>query len=85
MSMKNFNDTIGNRSRDLPVCSAVPQPPRHRVLLLTTIVSILKQYQSNTTIINDKLATNTAINETSSGQFCSNFSYLNKTGLKMAQ
>jgi hypothetical protein len=26
MSMKNSNDTIGNRSRDLPVCSAVPQP-----------------------------------------------------------
>jgi hypothetical protein len=31
MSMKNSNDTIGNRSRDLPVCSAVPQPLRHRV------------------------------------------------------
>jgi hypothetical protein len=30
MSMKNFN-AIGNRSRDLPVCSAVPQPLRHRV------------------------------------------------------
>jgi hypothetical protein len=26
MSMKNSNDTIGNRLRDLPVCSAVPQP-----------------------------------------------------------
>jgi hypothetical protein len=26
MSMKNSNDTIGNRFRDLPVCSAVPQP-----------------------------------------------------------
>ena len=24
--MKNFNDTIGNRTRDLPACSAVPQP-----------------------------------------------------------
>jgi hypothetical protein len=24
--MKNSNDTIGNRSRDLPVCSVVPQP-----------------------------------------------------------
>jgi hypothetical protein len=24
--MKNFNDTIGNRTRDLPGCSAVPQP-----------------------------------------------------------
>jgi hypothetical protein len=29
--MKNFNDTIEIRSRDLPVCSAVPQPLRHRV------------------------------------------------------
>ena len=26
MSMKNLNDTIGNRTRDLPACSAVPQP-----------------------------------------------------------
>jgi hypothetical protein len=26
MSMKNSNDTIGNRTRNLPVCSAVPQP-----------------------------------------------------------
>jgi hypothetical protein len=24
--MKNSKDTIGNRSRDLPACSAVPQP-----------------------------------------------------------
>jgi len=26
MSMKNSSDTIGNRNRDLPTCSAVPQP-----------------------------------------------------------
>jgi hypothetical protein len=26
MSMKNFNDTMGNRTRELPDCSAVPQP-----------------------------------------------------------
>ena len=26
MPMKNSNDTIGNRTRDLPTCSAVPQP-----------------------------------------------------------
>jgi len=25
MSMKNSNDTIGNRTRDIPACSAVPQ------------------------------------------------------------
>jgi hypothetical protein len=31
MSMKNSNDTIRNRSRDLSVCSAVPQPLCHRV------------------------------------------------------
>jgi len=24
--MKNFNDNIGNRTRDLPTCSAVPEP-----------------------------------------------------------
>jgi hypothetical protein len=24
--MKNSNDTIGNRTRDPPACSAVPQP-----------------------------------------------------------
>ena len=26
MSMKNSSDTIGNRTRDIPACSAVPQP-----------------------------------------------------------
>jgi len=26
MSMKNSSDTIGNRTRELPICSAVPQP-----------------------------------------------------------
>jgi hypothetical protein len=26
MSMKNSNNTIGNRTRDFPACSAVPQP-----------------------------------------------------------
>jgi hypothetical protein len=25
MSMKNSTDTMGNRTRDLPACSAVPQ------------------------------------------------------------
>jgi hypothetical protein len=38
MSMKNSNDTIGNRSRDLPSCSTVPQPLRHRVPLNCLIV-----------------------------------------------
>jgi hypothetical protein len=31
MSMKKFYDTIGNRSRDLPVCSAVLQPLQYHV------------------------------------------------------
>ena len=26
MSMKNSNDTIGDRTRELPACSAVPHP-----------------------------------------------------------
>ena len=33
--MKNSSDTIGNRTRDLPACSAVPQldaPPRTQLL-----------------------------------------------------
>ena len=37
--MKNSNDTIGNRTRDLPNCSAVPQPtalPRAPLLKLAT-------------------------------------------------
>jgi len=48
MSMKNFNHTIGNRTRDLPACSAVPQPTAllgannrrntMRVLLSTAVV-----------------------------------------------
>ena len=38
--MKNSNDTIGNRTRDLPICSAVPQPtappraPTHRHMVM---------------------------------------------------
>jgi hypothetical protein len=39
MSIKNSNETVGNRSRDLPVCSAVPQPtapPRAEELTKTT-------------------------------------------------
>jgi hypothetical protein len=44
MSMKNSNDTIGNRSRDLPVFSAVPQPLRHHVpsVVVAVVVVIFK-------------------------------------------
>jgi hypothetical protein len=30
MSMKKSSDTIGNRTHDLPVCSAAPEPLRHQ-------------------------------------------------------
>ena len=37
MSMQNSIDTIGNGTRDLPACSAVPQPtaplPNHKIVL----------------------------------------------------
>jgi len=48
MSMKNSNDTIGNRSRDLPACSAVPQPtaPAAACPLLPAVGSLLFLYGS---------------------------------------
>jgi hypothetical protein len=46
MSMKNSNDNIGNRTRDLPACSAVPQstaPPRapNSIIVNSIIVKIV--------------------------------------------
>jgi hypothetical protein len=46
MSMKKFNDTIGNQTCDLPVCSAVPQPtapPRAPTVFLNTPKKFLFQ------------------------------------------
>ena len=46
MSMKNCNDTIGNRTRDLPACSAVPQPtapPRLDINVSTDLKSGSKE------------------------------------------
>jgi len=42
MSKKNSNDLIGNRTRDLPACSAVPQPtsPSHAPKYLRAHVNI---------------------------------------------
>ena len=39
--MKNSNDTIGNRTRDLRACSAVPQPtaPPHSPLCYWTLIN----------------------------------------------
>jgi hypothetical protein len=43
--MKKSNGTIGNRTRDLPVCSAVPQSLRHRVssIATTNTLNAIKQ------------------------------------------
>ena len=41
--VKNSNDTIGNRTRDVPACSAVPQPtapPRARVCVCVYIATL---------------------------------------------
>jgi hypothetical protein len=38
--MKNSSDTIGNRYRDLPVSSAVPQPLHHRVPPIKNIIFV---------------------------------------------
>jgi hypothetical protein len=43
MSMKNSNDTIGNRIRYLPACSAVPQPtapPRASPISITARLNL---------------------------------------------
>ena len=43
--MKNFNDTIGNRTRDLQACGAVPQPtapPRAPILSIYETVLFLR-------------------------------------------
>jgi hypothetical protein len=50
--MKNSNDTVGNRTRDLPACSAVPQPTAPPAACpnpslkqhLFNVVSIITQY-----------------------------------------
>jgi hypothetical protein len=39
--MKNSNDTIGNRTRDLLVCSAVSQPTGHKVFKKIVIKSAI--------------------------------------------
>jgi hypothetical protein len=41
MSMKNSNDTIGNRSRDHPVCSTMPLPLRYRLPLIWSIYLLI--------------------------------------------
>ena len=46
--MKNSNDSIGNRTRDLPACSTTPQPtapPRAPLQHCTTFISLLVTYR----------------------------------------
>jgi hypothetical protein len=43
MSMKNSNDTIGNRSDDLPVCSAVVEALRSKARVPTKICTSLNR------------------------------------------
>jgi len=45
MSMKNSTDTIGNRTRDLPTCSTVPQLtalPRAPIICIVVFKMVLK-------------------------------------------
>jgi hypothetical protein len=39
--MKNSNDTIGNRSRELPVCSVVRLSKRHFKLKIGTVLTLM--------------------------------------------
>ena len=41
MSMKNSNDTIADRTSDLPICSTAPQPLCHRGLLTENAMLLL--------------------------------------------
>jgi hypothetical protein len=46
MSMKNSSDTIGNQTRDLPTCSAVPQPTALRRAPMKTYRGIKYSFPS---------------------------------------
>jgi len=52
MSKKNFSDTIGNRTHDLPACNAVPQPtaPPLSISKLRVISVVPKLWTVGTTI-----------------------------------
>jgi hypothetical protein len=47
MSMMNSNNTNGNRTRPLPVCSAVPQPTAP---LRPLVLNVLDQYSSSSVV-----------------------------------
>ena len=41
MSMKNSNDTIGNRTRDLPSCSSVPHQTAPPVVVVVIVLVVV--------------------------------------------
>ena len=45
--MKNSSDTVENRTRDLPACSAVPQPTAPPRTALVKVVTLNGQAQSS--------------------------------------
>jgi len=47
MSMENFNYTIGNRTRDLPACSAMRQPTAPQRVLATCNGRLIYPYLAN--------------------------------------
>jgi len=57
--MKNSSDTIGNRTRDIPSCSAVPQPtaPPRAPSTVTTVVYefVTTSFQQTDLTMGDKL------------------------------
>jgi len=51
--MKNSDDTIGNQTRNLPACSAVPQPtaPPHAPLFVSSVCKcVVAQWLLETTL-----------------------------------
>jgi hypothetical protein len=61
--MKNFSDTIGNQSRDLPVCSAVPQPLRLCVPTVSDKTAVIcNMYEANSRGSADPTLANVIVN-----------------------
>ena len=70
--MKISNDTIGNRTPDLPACSAVPQPtapPRAPRCVIRYDIVIYSVTHKTYIVINIYLATCFGSSEPSAGQF----------------
>jgi len=68
MSMKYSNDTIGNRTRDLPACSAVPQPtapprtPFHCVVQLILQMKYIRLKQDIGSYVSDVICSSFLLN-----------------------